>query len=491
MRSLRLRLLLSFGLVIALSLALVGVASTLLLREHEVRAAEERIGRLVDPISRAYAEMTFVGWPEREIEPRLSAYARFFGVRVLLLDGGQRVVFDTREADSLHGEVLPAPGGGERGGDAREGSAFVSRRVSVGGSDLFVFAPDAEPAAPMARLFPDAEHDLIVAVPAGDVTGAWARLLPPLLLAGGVAALFAFVVGTLLAQRITRPIVQMTHAAQAMARGDYEQRIEVRGRDEVANLASAFNGMSAQVDRSSRSMRQLLADVSHELKTPLTSIQGFSQAFADGVVEDPEEARRLAAVVYEESERMRVLIDDLLYLSRLEAGELALARETVDIDALAAATERRLRYRAEEAGVTVRLELAGGLAAGDGRRLEQVCANLLDNAIRFAPAGSAVALRTAREDGAVALEVHNGGEPIPPDELDRIFDRFYQVDRARAGRSHSGLGLAIVAELVQAHGGAIEAHSAAGEGTAFRVRLPAADAPDANEHSHAQKEVQA
>ena len=491
MRSLRLRLLLSFGLVIALSLALVGVASTLLLRDREVRAAEERIGRLVEPISRAYAEMTFVGWPAREIEPRLSAYARFFGVRVLLLDGGRRVVFDTREADSLHGEVLPAPGVGERGGDPREGSAFVSHRVHAGGRDLYVFAPDTEPAAPMARLVPEAEHDLIVAVPAGDVTGAWARLLPPLLLAGGVAALFAFVVGTLLAQRITRPIVQMTHAAQAMARGDYEQRIEVRGRDEVANLASAFNAMSAQVDRGSRSMRQLLADVSHELKTPLTSIQGFSQAFADGVVEDPEEARRLAGVVYEESERMRVLIDDLLYLSRLEAGELALAREAVDLGALAAATERRLRYRAQEAGVTVRLEAAGGLAAGDGRRLEQVLANLLDNAIRFAPTGSAVTVRTARADGAATLEVHNGGAPIPADELDRIFDRFYQVDRARADRSHSGLGLAIAAELVQAHGGAIEARSAAGEGTTFRVRLPTADAPDDLERSHAQKEVPA
>ncbi|MXW24576.1 MAG: HAMP domain-containing histidine kinase [Chloroflexi bacterium] len=481
--SLRLRLLLSFGLVIALILVLIAVASMFLLRDHEARRAEESIGHLVGPISRAHDDMVFVGWSTQRINPQLAAYAEFFDVRVLLVDGDGRVTFDSDDSDSLVGESLPVPQPGDQESTMSDGVSFVSSRVSVGGHDLFVFAENNESTATVLRLLPETEPTLYIAVPAGDVTQAWAELLPRLLLGGGIAAVFAVVVSTLLAQRITRPIVQMTGAAQAMARGDYEQSIEVRGNDEVANLARAFNQMSAQVNRSNRSMRQLLADVSHELRTPLTSIQGFTQAFADGVVDDPEEARRLAEVVHEESERMRELVDDLLYLSRLESGELEIEREPVDLDSLITATVRRLRFEAAAAQVRVEPQLGGALVVGDERRLEQVCVNLLENAIRFAPADSAVTVSTRQEGSTVVMDVHNGGPPVPADELDHIFDRFYQVDRARSGSGHSGLGLAIVAELVQAHEGSVDVWSNSVEGTVFCVKLPAVAVPVASDAS--------
>ena len=476
--SLRLRVLLSFGVVIALTLVLIATVALVLVRDHEVRSAEERIGHLVGPISRAYDEMTFVGWSRRRIDPQLSAYAESFDVRVLLVDREERVVFDSTETDSLVDELLSVPGQSSDLDAASSGeSSFLSNRVSVGGRDLFVFASNNERAATVLRLLPTTEPTLYIAVPAGDVTDAWFALLPRLLLGAGVAGLFAVVASTLLAQRITRPIVQMTNAAQAMARGDYEQSIEVRGRDEVANLARAFNQMSAQVNRSNRAMRQLLADVSHELRTPLTSIQGFSQAFADGVVDDPEEARNLAKVVQDESDRMRGLVDDLLYLSRIESGELRIERDAVDIEGLLTATMRRFRFEAEAAGVSVRLQLAGDHVVGDERRLEQVCANLLENAIRFAPEGSVVTVRTRRDVNTVLTEVHNAGPPIPEDALDHIFDRFYQVDRSRSTSGHTGLGLAIVAELVQAHDGTVGVRSSASEGTVFTFTLPAAVSP--------------
>ncbi len=476
--SLRTRLILSFGLVIALSVVLIAIASLWLLRDHEARSAEERIGHLVQPISSAYDEMAFVGWSAARIEPQLAAYAEFFDVRVLLVGGDDRVIFDSSAADSLIGEVLIVPelnAGSEL--DTSNGPPYVSSRATVGGRDLFVFASNNPPAAAVLRLLPMTEPKLVIAVPAGDVTEAWAALLPRLLLGGAIAALFAVVVSTLLAQRITRPLVAMTGAAQAMARGDYEQSIEVRGHDEVANLSRAFNQMSAQVNRSNRSMRQLLADVSHELRTPLTSIQGFTQAFADGVVDDPDEARNLAEVVHAEADRMRQLVDDLLYLSRLESGELQIERERVNLDALITATVGRLRFEAEAAGVTVELDLDGAPVIGDERRLEQVCANLIENAIRFAPAGTAVMVRTAHPGDTIVAEVRNDGPPIPPDEVDHLFDRFYQVDRARSGSGHSGLGLAIVAELVQAHEGTVAVRSSSDEGTVFTVSLPAVSVP--------------
>ena len=263
----------------------------------------------------------------------------------------------------------------------------------------------------------------------------------------------------LLSARITRPIAAMTKASEAMARGDYEQRIDVRGEDEVAALARAFNQMASQVGRSSAAMRQLLANVSHELKTLLTSIQGFSQAMVDDVAEDAEQQRQLAMVISDETGRMRDLIDDLLYLSLIESGEFSLTLDEIDFDALIAAGVRRSGFAAGDAKVSVRQELDGERLRGDGRRLEQVVGNLLENAVRFAPAGSEVVVRSYRDSDEVVFEVRNQGEPIPARDLANIFDRFYQVDAARSDGAHSGLGLAIVSELVQAHDGRLSVES--------------------------------
>jgi len=315
----------------------------------------------------------------------------------------------------------------------------------------------------------------LVAVPAGDVTSAWAKLMPRLLVAAGAAGALTFVVGTLLAARITNPIREMTRASEAMARGDLDQRIQVEGDDEVAKLAQAFNQMSAQVSRSNQAMRDLMANVSHDLKTPLTSIQGFSQAMVDGIVDDPEEYARMATIVHEEAERIRAMLDDLIYLSEIESGALTLNLDDVDIDAVATDTVSRMKLQAAEAGVTFELTLAGAPVRGDGRRLEQVLANLVDNAVRFAPEGSVVRMATVVRDGRVEVSVQNGGEPIPASELSRVFDRFYQADAARSGGGrHSGLGLAIVHELVQAHEGDVTVQSNAESGTTFTVRIPTA-----------------
>jgi signal transduction histidine kinase len=228
--------------------------------------------------------------------------------------------------------------------------------------------------------------------------------------------------------------------------------------------------MATEVGRSQRAMRQLVANITHDLKTPLTSIQGFSQAIMDGLSSDPEEHRRMAQVIHEEAEHMNGLVEDLLYLSRIDAGELTLAINDVDLDALVAATSRRTRYQAESGGVRVRLALDGGRVYADGRRLEQVFTNLVDNAIRFAPSGSEVLLRSYVDGSDAVVEVHNGGKPIPANALPHVFDRFFQGDPSRR-RGHAGLGLAIVQELVQAHGGKVEVQSSADSGTTFTVRL--------------------
>ena len=473
--SLRFRVLASFALIVSLSLFLAGAGSVWLIRHQQAEAAERGIGRLVDVLNNEWRDMQMRGLQPEQVAGGLTDYSRYFGVRILLLDGDQRVTLDTNSNDPAVGEQIteaargPAPASGP-------GEPYQSRRIKLQGRDVFMFTSTRQPATSALTERPTGNNSLILTVPADDVTSAWARLLPRLLFAGGLAALFAAIMGTLLVNRITKPILQMTRASEAMAEGDYSQRVEVAPDedDEVAHLGRAFNQMALQVDRSSRAMRQLLANVSHDLKTPLTSIQGYSQAMVDGVIE-PDELAGAAEIVHQEAERMRSLVEDLLYLSQLEAGQSQLNLELLDLDAAVAATANRFRFQAEVAYVEVALELNGGTVMADERRIEQVLANLLDNAIRFAPAGTKVSLTTAREDGHATVTVHNWGDPIPPADLPNIFDRFYQVDEARTRRGHSGLGLSIVRELVQAHGGDVTARSSAEAGTSFTVQLPASD----------------
>ncbi len=478
--SFRARLLAGFGIVIVLTLFLSASGFVLLLRQQQTEAARQKIGILVDPITSEAEDRELRGWSRPAIGDWLTGLATYYDIRILMLDAADRVVIDTEPSHQAIGLTLDIP-------DAQvneEGrmAPFHSVQMQIEQEDLYLFTlavneEDAPwPAAPR-------QSQLVLAVPAADVNTAWAALLPRLSYAGAgagaVGVLFAF----LFAGRITTPVREMTRASQAMAQGDLDQRIRGEGDDEIGRLAAAFNQMSTQVARSNQVMRDLLANVSHELKTPLTSIQGFSQAMVDGLATKPEDYAEMSGVIVGETERIRVLVDDLLYLSQLESGTLQLNLDDVDIDAIVSDAADRFRFQADEGEVEFRLALGGTPVRADGRRLEQVLANLVDNAIRFAPAGSEVLIRTFRLADQVAIEVNNGGEPIPEEGLHAVFDRFYQVDPARTEARHSGLGLSIVQELVQAHGGTVSVQSSRDAGTTFIVRLPI-DGPQVDEVSN-------
>jgi signal transduction histidine kinase len=334
--------------------------------------------------------------------------------------------------------------------------------------DLYLFVANAGSPGPRSLGLGASGLRLVVAVPSSDVTAAWEQLLPRQAVAGSLALVVAVLISTVVAARVTRPLRAMTQASEAIARGNYDQRIEVTGYDEVAQLAGSFNRMAFEVGRNQRAMRQLVANMTHDLKTPLTSIGGFSQAVSEGLPESEAEYRRLGQVIHDEAEHMSALVEDLLYLSRIDSGELALTLDEVNIDTLVQAMALRFGYQAEVNEVSLRFVLQAGVVRGDGRRLEQVFTNLIDNAIRFAPRGSEVLLRSYV------------GAAIAADALPHVFDRFYQGDPSRR-RGHQGLGLAIVHELVVAHGGTATVQSSVDSGTTFTVRLPvdgpAAEAP--------------
>jgi two-component system sensor histidine kinase ResE len=257
------------------------------------------------------------------------------------------------------------------------------------------------------------------------------------------------------------------------------------GPREVQELTRAFNEMNTRVLASQKSQRDFVANVSHELKTPLTSVQGFAQALLDGTASTPESRQQAARVIYDEAGRMHRMVLDLLDLARLDAGTLDLQRTPVNLPALLNNIAEKFTPQAQAAGVTVHVEAAPLPAViGDGDRLAQVFTNLLDNALKNTPSGGQIFLRAAQTGSAVQVDVADTGTGIPADSLAHIFERFYQADPSRSGgKKHgTGLGLAIVKDIVEAHGGKISVRSRTsstlsgfeGSGSIFTVMLPLA-----------------
>ncbi len=461
-RSLNGRLLLSYFSIILVCLVLVGLGlllfvwssplwtGTVYLRlEVAARAVTTRLGPLGTP-------------PTEELEALLSGAAEEYGVRLLLLDAGGTVRFDSAEA--WEGERLEElarmrfPWEGGRG-------TFV---VSPGGRWAFVArtirGPDRHP---VLLLFLSPQPRLLML--------SWfaQNLLPPLVEAGLVALVLSVLLAWLVSRSIARPLERVAEAARAIARGNLEYRTLVSGPQEVRDLARAFNQMADRVAAVQRAQQDLVVNISHELKTPLTSVQGFSQAILDGTAADAAMITRSARIIYDEAERMRRMVDELLSLARFDAGEMELARQQVDLRLLLESCVERMAPQARAADDVLELSVAEEVSVvGDPDWLTQVFVNLLDNAIRHTRGGRVEV--TARPAGRwVEVTVSDTGEGIPPQDLDRIFERFYQADKSRQRRGGVGLGLSIAREVVHRHGGEITAESRVGEGSRFTVRLPA------------------
>jgi signal transduction histidine kinase len=293
----------------------------------------------------------------------------------------------------------------------------------------------------------------------------WRPFLSSLIVAGLGGAVVAVVLSYLLARRLTRPIDRLAAATRRVAAGEQEVEVPVEGEDELAALARSFNAMSAELARSRESQRGFLESVSHELKTPLTSIRGYAEALEEDAVSPAEGGRIIAS----EAGRLERLVRDLLDLARFGRAGFDVEHREVDLGAIAATAVKRHLPRARELGVE--LESAGDHGAvgiGDEGRLLQATSNLIENALRLTPAGGAVTVRAR----AGEITVQDTGPGLAAEDVPRAFDRFYLYDRYRSERAvGSGLGLAIVRELVAAMGGAVSAATRSGGGAEFTIRL--------------------
>lgn len=270
-------------------------------------------------------------------------------------------------------------------------------------------------------------------------------------------------------RRVAAPVGEVMEAAQRVEAGDYTARVVERGPNDVRALARAFNAMTARLQLSEEQRRRLLADVTHELRTPLAVVQGNLEALLDGVY--PADETHLAPIL-EETRVLARLVDDLRTLSLAESGVLKLQREPTDLAILITEAVASFRASAQAAGITLRTEIADDLPLVeiDPARLREVLSNLTANALRYTPPGGIVTVSAALDRAAarLAITVADTGQGIAPEALPHIFDRFYKSEDSRG----SGLGLAIAKNLVAAHGGEISAASEPGKGTTIRVTLP-------------------
>jgi signal transduction histidine kinase len=294
------------------------------------------------------------------------------------------------------------------------------------------------------------------------------------LLAGLAAAAIALAMARWLARGMTQPLRDMAQAASKMETGDYSQRVHTRSRDEVGQLAAAFNRMSAELESLESLRRDLVANVSHELKTPISALRAHLENLLDGVeVPDPHTLEVMLA----QSERLGRLVDQLLDLSRLESGDVPLEQEDVQLQPLVMQVLSEIEVARAESGVRVDSQIPEDLPAAfaDRERIHQVLFNLVDNAIRFTPRGGEVTVSANRHNGSVEVKVQDTGVGIAAEHLPKLFERFYRVDSARSREDGgTGIGLAIARSVVEAHGGHISADSRIGHGSTFTFELPAA-----------------
>jgi signal transduction histidine kinase len=291
-------------------------------------------------------------------------------------------------------------------------------------------------------------------------------------LAALTGILAAVILGAVLARYVTAPLRQIASAAARVGRGDLTGDLPVPSEDELGRLALAFNAMTADLRRLEEHRKHMTADIAHELRNPLAVLQANLEGMLDGIVEASPE--RLAAL-HTQVRLLGRLVDDLRDLSLAQAGRLVLNRADTDIRALATDAVAVMLPRAQEKGVALRREFAADVPriSVDRDRILQVIHNLLDNAIRHTPGGGSVTVGLGVIGQDVHLTVHDTGSGIPPEELDRVFERFYRLDAARARASGgAGLGLAVVKSLVDAHGGRVWVTSGPGQGTSFAVALP-------------------
>ena len=455
LHSLRPRLLLAILFVIAVALGSVALIGR--------RATSSEFQRYIDTEStqrgRAMAELLIYYRQNRSwanVEPLLRQMGQISGDRIILTDSEGRII-----ADSMR----------ESGGDEN-----MERIRSL----LLEDDTDSYFGRPTVLIDSDSGPQVLVYIASGGgqeespgtiFLGSVNRQLAIAIVGAGLVGLILMAI---FSRRILKPVEALTEAARKMERGDLHQRVDVHSRDEIGELAHAFNAMADGLSRQEQLRRNMVSDVAHELRTPISNLRGYLEAVHDGVIEPTPE---LFESLHEETMVLIHLMDDLQDLAQAEAGQLKLQRRPMDLAEVVQRVVAQLQPKAKEKRLTIHIQIPQDLPLVDidDERIGQVLRNILSNAIGYTLEGGGISLEARERDAMVEVTVSDTGIGIEPEHLPHIFDRFYRSDSSRArATGGTGLGLAIAKQWVEAHDGAISVDSVVDQGTTITIALPAA-----------------
>ena len=462
--SLQMRLALGFVFALTLALVLIGLATGFVADQQTNRFQRDRDSAQVARVRQFISDYNARGPDRRGGSPNLQEFLQRAGH----ISGVQIKVFDqsgTLIADS-HADLPPAL-------IAREDKSWIKRKDDIRKIPLF---QDGEQIGAFTVFdsgdsIPSPEGPIQANPVAGRISGEVKRSL---LWAGIGAAGLGTLLVWLLSRRTLAPLQTLGGVARRLGSGDLSQRAETTGPAEIRELARSFNVMAEGLEEAERHRRNLTADIAHELRSPLSNIQGYLEAIRDGLVLPTPET---IDTIHAQAIHLSRLVGDLRLLAQVESGELQLELSTVRIEELLQSCLDAVRPRAGAKNISLDLDIdpAPPAVEIDGARISQVVGNLLDNAIIHTPQGGTVTLTGTVSVEMATISVADTGPGIAPSDLPRVFDRFYRADPSRSRTTGgSGLGLTIARRLTEAHGGTIEAESALGEGSRFTVRLPTA-----------------
>ena len=443
--SLQFRLVLSFTLILVLALGgvswYVGYAAEREADQFQQEVEEARAARLGEVVNRHYSRNQ--AWTG--LQTPLEQAGSLYGWRIVVRDADEQIVADTQGL-LVRSKRAPKP-------QARRVPVVSNGRL-VGFIDMVPDASlDVRPEPTFSRLASELNRSLL-----------WAGL------AAGAAG---FLLLSLVSRRVLAPVRVLGSVAQRLGQGDLSGRVSLAGRDEVAQLGRTFNSMAEGLERAEQQRRNLMADVAHELRTPLSNIQGYIEALRDGLL-TPDSST--LDTIYAEIKQLGRLVEDLRLLALAEAGTLHLVLEPDSLEELLRRSVKAFRLRADAKDVAISIAVPSGfpLVPMDRTRIAQVVGNLLENAVFHTPQGGRVAVSAETPGAGVArFTVSDTGKGIPPEDLDQVFERFYRADPSRSRATGGiGLGLTIARRLVEAHGGTIHVESTPGEGSSLVVDLP-------------------
>jgi signal transduction histidine kinase len=444
MRSLNFRLLAAFALVI-----IVIIGSVFFFTYRTTRGEIAKIGERLDLMQSRRVEMELSRYYQfrgswEGVQPFVVEWGKLYERRIVVTDSNNIVVADSAEGTLGQQYIDEGPG---------------------------------EPMAPMMGMGPPIGILYLTPGETLDVNRAALQItyhtIGRFFLWGGLLAIgIALLLTFFLSRRILAPVKALTAAARQFGKGDFSQRVNAEGKGEVNELAYSFNTMADNLERDERLRRNMVADIAHELRTPLSNLRGYLEAISDGVVKPDDD---VIHSLNEEASSLSRLVDDLQEVSLADAGEIKLIIQPEEISRPINEAVSALQTKATSRGLTITTELTAELPVVniDAHRIKQVLLNLLENAIAHTESGGSIKVSAMGREDRIFVSVADTGEGIPEEDLPLIFERFYRVDKSRTrATGGSGLGLTIARRLVEAHGGTIEVKSQLGRGSTFTFAIP-------------------